>query len=222
MLTNSTVSGNAANYGGGIDGSSVTLNNSTASGNYAYEHGGGIYSDDSVTLTNSTVSGNTAYYRGGGITSDNLTLTNTIVADNAVVVDDGVGNCSVNNVSSLGYNLADDDSCGFTEPTDLVVSDAMLGPLQDNGGPTETHALLSGGPTTVGSPAIDAGDNANCPATDQRGEERPFDGDYNGTASCDIGAVEYVPEPHHAETMVAGAVLLALLYRRRTRGLRLG
>jgi len=56
--------------------------------------------------------------------------------------------------------------------------------LQDNGGPTETHALLPG------SPAIDAGDNTACPATDQRGWARPADGDGDGTAVCDIGAVE--------------------------------
>jgi hypothetical protein len=98
----------------------------------------------------------------------------------------------------------------------LVVADAMLGPLQDNGGPTETHDLLPG------SPAIDAGDSAGCPAADQRGEARPFDGDYDGVSDCDIGAVEYVPEPHHAATMIAGAVFLALLYRRRVEGMQLG
>jgi hypothetical protein len=87
-------------------------------------------------------------------------------------------NCN-ETLDSLGYNLADDDSCGFTEPTDLLVDDAMLGPLADNGGPTETHALLSG------SPAIDAG-SPNCPPpdTDQRGVVRPQG------AACDIGAFE--------------------------------
>jgi hypothetical protein len=137
-----------------------------------------------------------------------LTLTNTIVADN------GVENCD-GNISSLGHNLTDDTSCGLTEPSDLVVADAMLGPLQDNGGPTETHDLLPGGTTTPGSPAIDAGDNAACPTTDQRGVVRPQG------AACDIGAVEYVPEPHHAVTLSAGAALLALLYRRRVRNLQL-
>jgi hypothetical protein len=55
----------------------------------------------------------------------------------------------------------------------------MLGPLADNGGPTQTHALLPG------SPAIDAGDNTACPATDQRGVTRPLG------AACDIGAYEF-------------------------------
>jgi hypothetical protein len=107
-------------------------------------------------------------------------------------------------VTSLGYNLEDGTSCGLTATGDLVVADAMLGPLQDNGGPTETHDLLPG------SPAIDAG-SMDCPPpdTDQRGVARPQG------AGCDIGAVEYVPEPHHAASMIAGAVFLGLLYRRR-------
>jgi hypothetical protein len=64
-------------------------------------------------------------------------------------------------------------------------TDPLLGPLQDNGGPTWTHALL------YNSPAIDAGDPVNCTPTDQRGVARPIDGDSDGTAVCDIGAVEF-------------------------------
>ena len=62
--------------------------------------------------------------------------------------------------------------------------DPRLGPLQDNGGPTETCALLPD------SPAIDAGDNATCLTTDQRGATRPVDGDASGAPDCDIGAFE--------------------------------
>jgi predicted outer membrane repeat protein len=198
-LTNSTLSGNTARYnGGGIFGSYFTLTNSTVSGNTASYGGGGGLWGGFFSLTNSTVSGNTAYY-GGGIEVYNgtSTLTNTIVADNAV------DNCK-GSVVSLNYNLTDDTSCGFTEPSDLVVADAMLGPLQDNGGPTETHNLLPG------SPAIDAG-SANCPppATDQRGVLRPQGAD------CDIGSVEFVPEPRGLVMLVAGAAFLGLLYRRR-------
>jgi hypothetical protein len=151
------------------------------------------------------VSGNIATEgSGGGIWSRSLTLANTIVADNVV------DNCS-DSVESLGYNLTDDTSCALAEPTDLVVADAMLGPLQDNGGPTETHDLLPG------SPAIDAG-SMDCPPpdTDQRGVARPQG------AACDIGAVEYLPEPRGALALIAGTAFLGLLYRRRARGLQLG
>jgi CSLREA domain-containing protein len=82
-------------------------------------------------------------------------------------------------------------------PFDLVGTpetplDPRLAPLGDNGGPAQTHALLSG------SPAIDAGPTAtggdfffDCPPTDQRGGLRPQDGDTDGTAACDIGSYEY-------------------------------
>ena len=146
--------------------------------------GGGIwnapYSDGVLTLTNSTVSGNEANQSGAGIyiyrgdRGGYTTVIDTIVADNGTTTP----NCN-SALGSLGYNLTDDDSCGFTAPGDLVVADAMLGPLADNGGPTETHALLPG------SPAIDAG-SPDCPPpdTDQRGVLRP-----QGEA-CDIGSVE--------------------------------
>jgi hypothetical protein len=62
--------------------------------------------------------------------------------------------------------------------------DPLLGPLRDNGGPTPTRALLGG------SPAVDAGDPGACPATDQRGILRTWDGDNDGQAICDVGAYE--------------------------------
>ena len=137
-LTNSTVSGNTAiSSGGGIWNEStygdLTLTNSTVSGNTsAGSYGGGIanfsyYGD--LTLNSSTVSGNSANQGGAGISiySTFNTLTNTIVADNGTATP----NCSNGAfVDSLGYNLADDNSCGFTAPGDLVVADAMLGHSQ--------------------------------------------------------------------------------------------
>jgi len=92
---------------------------------------------------------------------------------------------------------------------DIVVGDARLGPLAKNGGPTLTRDLLSD------SPAIDAGTNSGCPATDQRGAPRPFDGDDNGSSICDIGAVEYLPEPAGWLMLLVGGSFLASVNRRR-------
>lgn len=78
----------------------------------------------------------------------------------------------------LGHNISSDASFAFTPSSSFNGYDPLIGPLADNGGPTRTMALLSG------SPAIDAGDDAACPPTDQRGVPRPFG------AHCDIGAFE--------------------------------
>src|SRR5262249_46819937 len=89
-------------------------------------------------------------------------------------------------IVSLGHNLSSDDGSGFlTGPDDLINTSPLLGPLQDNGGPTTTMALLAG------SPAIDAGDNADAPDFDQRGPGFPRI--VGGTT--DIGAYEVQPGP---------------------------
>jgi hypothetical protein len=84
----------------------------------------------------------------------------------------------------LGNNLASDNYCAFTQPGDLQFVDPGLAPLADYNGPTVTHALVPG------SLAIDGGSNTGCPAVDQRGVARPFDGDNDSVAVCDIGAFE--------------------------------
>jgi parallel beta-helix repeat protein len=106
--------------------------------------------------------------------------------------------------------------------------DVNEGPFDPLPGTSEVHAdpLLDPGigyELSAGSPAIDAGDDEICPATDLDGQSRPHDGNDppDGFADCDIGAVEYLPEPHCETTLIAGAALLALLYRRRARALRL-
>ena len=184
-LTNVTLSGNSASSGGGIrnDGT-LTLTNVTLSGNSA-EVGGGIANNGTSTLTNVTLSGNSAEV-GGGIwegygTGISASLRNTIVASNTG------GNCGgPGTITSLGHNLESGTDCGFTQTGDQQSADPELGPLALNApGTTETFALESG------SPAIDAGDNADLPPTDQRGAVRIWDGDGNGTAIVDIGAYEY-------------------------------
>lgn len=118
----------------------------------------------------------------------------------ALTVQSG-NNCRGNPPTSHDYNLASDASCAFFEPSDVEGVDPLLGMIGDNGGPTWTQLPLPG------SPLIDAIAVA-CPANDQRGISRPQDGDADGVAYCDIGAVEVVPEPSSAR--LAGAVLAVL------------
>lgn len=200
-LNDSTISGNTGQDGGGIgNGGNVTLTNVTISGNTASKGaGGGIETTGTITATNVTLSGNRAI-EGGGIyvMSGSVRLKNSIVANSPTG-----GNCS-GQITSSGHNLSSDDACAsyFTSTGDLNNVDPLLGPLQDNGGPTLTHALLSG------SPAIDTGDNSRCPPTDQRGVARPFDGDYDSVAICDIGAYEFnqpAPKPTSTNTPTATA-----------------
>jgi cysteine-rich repeat protein len=185
---NSTFSGNSADVGGAVsNGNVATFTNCTISGNTASDRAGGISNFDSLTMLNSTIVNNTApASMGGGLfNADNIGgqtfLKNTIVADNTG------GNC-FGTITSQGNNLDSGNTCGFAAAGDLIDTDPMLDLLEDNGGPTPTHALL------FGSPAIDAADNNDCPGTDQREFGRPADGDNDGTAVCDIGSFETVCE----------------------------
>ena len=184
-IIGSTLSANSATEtGGGLDDSySVTLENVTISGN-ASEKGGGIFSDGDVNIRHSSVLYNSAsdLSYGGNIHSGNLFyFYNTLVANSQ-----SGPNCSGSGLNSLGYNLegqsAEQYTCGFNRN----YIDPLVDPLlADNGGPTLTHALLPG------SPAIDGGDELYCAEKDQRGHFRPYDGDGDGVAICDIGAFEY-------------------------------
>ena len=187
-LNRSTISGNSAdgNSGGGIINSegTLTLINSTVSNNSAASPGrvgGGIgnFSEDvmaTVALSNCTVASNTAASGGGGAifneTGGTVTLKNTIVGDSS-----SGGNC-VGLITSNGYNLSSDNTCGLSSPGDLNNTSLVLDPLKDNGGFTFTHALL------IGSPAINTGDSSGFLPTDQRGVMRPQG------AGPDIGAFE--------------------------------
>jgi CSLREA domain-containing protein len=261
----------------------ATLENSTVSGNRsetirAFDGGGGIFNDGTLTIMNSTISGNSTTGYGGGINNwvrANLNLTNVTITNNTADSDrsgfgEGDGFGEGGGISSLGTNVVQTSiiagnfdkgdidgfapdcfgilngndfgeafqSGGFnligntgargghvqpdpanvqptcrvlnTFPQEMIGSfaspiDARLDTLKDNGGPTETHALLrdspaidASGPDPAGMPPTqtDAG-NLPCIATDQRRFRRLIDGpDANDAANCDIGAFEFGSIPY--------------------------
>jgi hypothetical protein len=121
---------------------------------------------------------------GASSTTANVLLANPVATFKNTIVANNIPENGYNDggeVDSLGHNLDSENTCGFNGTGDLRNTNPLLGPLQDNGGPTFTCALLED------SPAIDAGDNNGAPDTDQRGISRP-----QGTA-VDIGAYEFVP-----------------------------
>ena len=187
-----TVSGNtsAAAAGGIENDGTLTLINTTLSGNTATTDGGGLYNLLMATLQNATVAANGANRGGGIFDPGDATFTNTIVADSVSGDSCNVGGT----VTSMGSNLDSDATCSFTGAGDLSGVAPLLGSLADNGGPTQTHTLLAG------SPAIDAGSSCPPPATDQRGTTRPLDGNGDGSAVCDIGAVEVAFQPSTSTT----------------------
>lgn len=192
-LSRSTFSGNTvsgqsgANFAGGAglynNMGLVSAINCTISGNSGDEgtSGGGVFNlSGLVTITNCTISENFAPSSGG--IAGSVRLQSTIIASNSSQ-DPSTHNCN-GQIISQGYNLENENSCSLNQPTDLVQTNPLLASLGNYGGPTQTYALLSG------SPAIDAANPAGCPATDQRGIQRPIDGDLDGIPVCDIGAFE--------------------------------
>jgi predicted outer membrane repeat protein len=172
-----------------------TLTNVTFADNSAGELGGGLFSDGgNVTLTNVTIAHNSAN-NGGGIfnVSSTVTVRNSILAENSAAM----GADCFGNFTSQGYNLIGDTAgCTIEGNTtgNLLGVDPLLGPLQDNGGSTLTHALLAGSPAIdAGNPAAPGSGDFACAATDQRGVVRPQDGNEDGTAHCDMGAYEREP-----------------------------
>ena len=195
LTANKALGGTGLNSGGAVffSGSgTLNLTNTTISGNQADAHGGGIMLyEGTINLVNTTIVGNFADHDaflggdGGGLYNNlgTLTLRNTIVAGNTASISPNNGPDCFGNLNSLGFNLVQtltaDCTLSGTTTGNVVGSAPLLGPLADNSGPTQTHALLPG------SPAIDAGTNSGCPAVDQRGVARPQG------AHCDIGAYEY-------------------------------
>ncbi len=172
---------------------SVELVNSTVSHNHGGSSGGGTLNLSGVmTLTHVTVYSNTSYFGGGTWNTATLTIENSILAAN-ISGDGGSLDC-FGPLNSQGNNLfTTTDGCSLSGDLsgNIVGADPLLGPLQNNGGSTFTHAI------PADSPATDAAENVGCPAVDQREFARPIDGDEDETAVCDIGAYEFLPLNNH-------------------------
>lgn len=201
--------------GGGIFTQNVmTITNSTISGNHASPQGGKgggiVNSANALTLTNVTITGNTGDGSTGFHSGQGLANTNAAIVRNTIIAGNGApGTPDVTGIfTSQGHNLIgkataggngdNNNQTGFTNGvngdqvgTPASPIDPVLGPLADNGGPTQTHKLLAG------SPAFDAGDNAlakdasnNTLTTDQRGAGR-FANSFSPNVTVDIGAFEW-------------------------------
>ncbi len=207
LLRRSLLLGNeASGQGGGIRNISgtLTIENATLLGNVAGT-GGGVYTEDATSFLNSTLHINKAF-AGGALwrfTASPVTAKNTIFA---LSLEPGSITPQLNcdggqPLISNGNNLSSDNSCNLNLASDRPTTNPQLGPIANNGGPTQTILPLAG------SLAIDHGSNTGCPATDRRGAVRPLNGG-SGSAVCDIGAVE-VPEPAGAVALAVGGMALA-------------
>ena len=177
-IDNSSVTGNSATDGGGVcnfgfsGNAELRISNSTLSNNSS-QTGGGIGNESTdgiadLNISGSTFSGNSATDFGASIYNNHV-FTPALYIINTIL-NAGASGANIYNVNgrvvSQGYNLSSDDGAGYlTGPGDQINTDPLLGPLQDNGGPTFTHQLLNG------SPAINGGDPSFTPPPlyDQRG-----------------------------------------------------
>ena len=184
-------------HGGAIhaegDGTAVATN-STFSANDASHSGGAFHGEDGGTLRaqSSTFVGNTSPDGAAvQLAADTGNGAGRARVVGSLFESHGDDTCAGEAIVSNGWNIVDDTTCGLDEPSDQDDTAGATLPLADNGGPTLTHAI----PDT--SPAVDTGESACAgPAdvfeltTDQRGANRPVDGDGDGTAACDVGAFE--------------------------------
>lgn len=218
-LKQATISGGVATdgMGGGISNSgTLSVQDSTITGNYSGSYGGGIDTSGAAIIQNSTISGNSTGGFGGGIRAwgyGTLTIqSSTITANsggigtgglwqewgsttvkNSIIANQSSGDdCAIysETITSQGYNIESATSCGFTGAGDQQnkTTTLYLGALADNGGPTQTHALGSG---SVAIDRIANGTNGCVSGTsvDQRGAVRA-DGSNRGGSACDVGAYE--------------------------------
>lgn len=231
-IARSTISGNRANFDGGIRSvnGTTSISNSTISGNRTAASGaggvqalgtpgpGGVLSS-TVTIVTSTITDNVGSPGGIGSQGARLRSVGNVLAGNRLL-DTTFSECQISAGATLEWfdNLVGQDPvCPLSgSPVNLTIDPstvftAVLGPLADNGGPTQTHALLAG------SLAIDAGDTTppgvlgSCPAIDQRGMPRPTSGT-GSVARCDFGSFEQQtlsPTPAPAVTSTSIPTLLA-------------
>lgn len=192
VIQRSTFANNQATSHGGAIYSlcEITIHNTTFDSNRSITGGGGaIYQagDGKAVLEYTTISDNQAGFGAGiyneGSANSTLSIKASILSKNSTGDCDGV-------ITSLGHNLASDNNCGaFTETGDAKNQNLPLGPLANNGGPTQTRKPLAG------NPAIDAIATPCGIAVDQVGTARPANN------KCDIGAVEVpaavTPDPSH-------------------------
>ncbi len=230
-VTDSTLSNNSATGGGGgiSIGGVVTLENVTISGNRSVnDFGGGLYvfSDARAILNNVTVTGNTAAMQGGGIFAENSAFigfapraTNSIFAGNTAPAGPDCAGSLDSNFILLGNGTRCNGPAaakGDLVGTQAAPINPQLGALGLNGGPTPTHALLSGSPAlNTGNPAAASSPDA-CQATDQRGVTRP------GGTRCDMGAFEAtsacVPGGPNNLCLIGGRFKVTATWQRRNGG----
>ncbi len=176
-ITNATLFANLALGGLTINTNGINTDGANAFGGGIYNAGGTVVSVNNTFAQNDAEGGtgltNGTGFGGGIYSTTNTTLVNTILTNGP-----SSSNC-FGVLIDAGHNLSSDASCNFTNTGSLNNTDPLVGSLANNGGPTLTAELLAG------SPAIDAGDTAAAPPTDQRGIVRPV-----GPAA-DIGAFEY-------------------------------
>lgn len=205
-LDQTLVTGNlSTGSGGGITNrGTLTIGRSTINDNFADDNGGGLISDGQLTMTNSTLSGNSSAQGTGGLSNRGAAVLHSVTLSkndpgavstvfsgvteisNSIIGGNIGANCS-GTLTSRGYNLiAGTAGCIVVgDGTGNVIGmQAKLGPLQNNGGPTPTHALLAGSPArNAGNPATPGSSATACPHGDQRLLPR-------SATRCDIGAVE--------------------------------